>query len=328
MLGSIRRRLLPPRSGITLRLLASLRAQFSTHAASRAVPNDGLTLHDFIGGGQLPDRQRQFRTSDAHDAQRSVFIETYGCQMNVNDTEVVLSVLQNAGFTMAASAELADVVLLNTCAIRDNAESKIWQRLGYFKNMKASSYNRTQRRRHVNPSGNLKLVRNSHVPIVGVLGCMAERLKHRLLDSDKMVDLVAGPDAYRDLPRLIDVVAGNRMASDVSDEASSLSRQSAINVQLSVEESYADVVPVRPAGTMSVFLSIMRGCDNMCAFCVVPFTRGRERSRPIGSILDEVCCFISFFANVALLCFARGYNGYLLVNASFCPFTRGMRLIR
>jgi len=278
-----------------LRRLASLHAHFSTPAASRAVPDDGLTLHDFIGGGgKLPDRASQLRSSATHDAQRSVFIETYGCQMNVNDTEVVLSVLRNAGFMMAASAETAGVVLLNTCAIRENAESKIWQRLGYFKNMKASSSNRSQRRPLVDPGGGDDRPsigrRNGHVPIVGVLGCMAERLKHRLLDSDKMVDLVAGPDAYRDLPRLIDIVTGNRIASADSDETiSSMPRQSAINVQLSVEESYADVVPVRPAGSRSVFLSIMRGCDNMCSFCVVPFTRGRERSRPIGSILDEVC---------------------------------------
>lgn len=148
-------------------------------------------------------------------------------------------------------------------------------------------------------------------PIVGVLGCMAERLKHRLLESDKLVDIVAGPDAYRDLPRLIDIVqqgttavlAGDNEEEDTNHKGHqaitpytsthSEHRMTAINVQLSLDETYADVVPVRLAGTRSVYLSVMRGCNNMCAFCVVPFTRGRERSRPLGSILDEVTCIIA-----------------------------------
>lgn len=231
----------------------------------RNVLQDGLELWDFVRGGSAQHQQTEQPVTHGNAKQlpnthsRSVYIETYGCQMNTNDTEVVLSILHGAGYKAITEPHLADVILLNTCAIRDRAESKIWQRLGYFKNLKSST---------------------RHGPVVGVLGCMAERLKVRLLESDKMVDVVAGPDAYRDLPRLIGIVKGK----DTSDSKSS----SAINVQLSAEESYADIVPMRPAGAVSAFLSIMRGCNNMCAFCVVPFTRGRERSRPVESIVEEV----------------------------------------
>ncbi|KDD75516.1 radical SAM protein [Helicosporidium sp. ATCC 50920] len=220
--------------------------------------------------------------------------------MNASDSEVVLSVLQSSGFGSAPDAESADVVLLNTCAIRENAESKIWQRLGYLKNLKR------QRRR------------DQARPVVGVLGCMAERLKHKLLESDKLVDIVAGPDAYRDLPRLVSIVRGEdgegaekggeetRVRHARSEAAStsapslptplpsrrdrrpSWPHQTAINVQLSVDETYADIVPVRRAGAHSAYLSIMRGCNNMCAFCIVPYVRGRERSRSLASILEEV----------------------------------------
>ena len=205
--------------------------------------------------------------------------------MNVNDSEVVHTVLQQAGYLPATSPETADVVLLNTCAIRDNAESKIWQRLGYFKNMKMS--------RRKSKGGKEKISSSAPQPpppvVLGVLGCMAERLKHRLLESDKMVDIVAGPDAYRDIPRLIEVVAPSHDSQvAVADNNSNSTRAHAINVQLSVDETYADVIPVRPAGVKSVYLSVMRGCSNFCSFCVVPFTRGRERSRPLQSIVDEV----------------------------------------
>ena len=236
----------------TSRLLSSLR---------RSVEQDGLELWDFMNTRKSGPTQaeRPQGTNLPPSETRSVYIETYGCQMNTNDTEVVLSILHNAGYKETTEPRSADVVLLNTCAIRDRAESKIWQRLGYFKNLKSVSLQR---------------------PVVGVLGCMAERLKFRLLESDKMVDVVAGPDAYRDLPRLIRIVKGEDELDNKSNTA--------INVQLSAEESYADIVPMRPAGAVSAFLSITRGCNNMCAFCVVPFTRGRERSRPVESIVEEV----------------------------------------
>jgi len=148
----------------------------------------------------------------------------------------------------------ADIIFVNTCAIRDNAERRVWDRLSQLKSMRRSD--------------------RKHKRVVGVLGCMAERLKSQLLESDKLVDLVVGPDAYRSLPALLAEVDGG---------------QTAMNVQLSLEETYADITPVRMASNnLSAFLSIMRGCNNMCSYCIVPFTRGRERSRPIASILDEV----------------------------------------
>jgi tRNA A37 methylthiotransferase MiaB len=197
---------------------------------------------------------------------------TAGCQMNVNDSEVVRTVLDMAGgYSFAPSAEEADVVLLNTCAIRENAESKIWQRLGYFKNMKME-----RRKRYRFEEGTGK-----RGPVVGVLGCMAERLKHKLLERDRLVDLVVGPDAYRDLPNLIETISPREIKNGEN-------AATAINVQLSVEETYADIIPMRHSSEHSVFLSIMRGCNNMCSFCVVPYTRGRERSRPVSSIIDEI----------------------------------------
>ncbi len=181
-----------------------------------------------------------------------VFIETYGCQMNVNDSEVVLSILQGAGFTLCSQPEDAKLVLINTCAIRDNAEQRILGRLDFYRLLKKK---------------NPRL-------IVGVLGCMAERLKDSLLEHPA-VDLVAGPDAYRDLPRLIGILG------------SSGSKQ--INTLLSHEETYADISPVRmDPGGVSAFISIMRGCNNVCSYCVVPYTRGAERSRDPESILREV----------------------------------------
>ncbi|MGI9175434.1 MAG: tRNA (N6-isopentenyl adenosine(37)-C2)-methylthiotransferase MiaB [Rhodothermales bacterium] len=193
------------------------------------------------------------RTAEEAPGTRQVYIETYGCQMNVSDSEIVASVLREGGFGLTHDADAADVVLLNTCAIRENAEQKVRRRLDALRAQK------TKGRRPIQ---------------IGVLGCMAERLRHKLLEQEKLVDLVVGPDAYRDLPRLL-------------GEAET-SGQAAVNVQLSREETYADLAPVR-YGTngLSAFVSIMRGCDNMCAFCVVPFTRGRERSRPVTSILAE-----------------------------------------
>ena len=185
-------------------------------------------------------------------SKQNVFIETYGCQMNFNDSEIVLGILKNSSYARVMDINDADVILVMTCAIRENAENKIWHRLRDFRELKKM---------------NKKLK-------VGVLGCMAERLKKRLIEEEKSVDVVCGPDAYRDLPRLL---------ADVDQG------QTGINVLLSLEETYADVSPVRLTNnSLSAFVSIMRGCDNMCSYCIVPFTRGKERSRPTPSIVNEV----------------------------------------
>ncbi|KOY85345.1 (dimethylallyl)adenosine tRNA methylthiotransferase [bacterium 336/3] len=183
--------------------------------------------------------------------QRKLYIESYGCQMNFSDSEIVTSVMQDNGFDTTSNPENADLIFLNTCSIRDNAEQKIRHRL-----------------QHLNA-----LKKKRPEMLIGVLGCMAERLKTKLLEEEKMVDIVAGPDAYRDLPKLV----------DQADDGSK-----AINVFLSREETYADISPVRlNSNGITAFVSIMRGCDNMCSFCVVPYTRGRERSRNPYSIIDE-----------------------------------------
>ncbi|DAZ99009.1 TPA: hypothetical protein N0F65_011264 [Lagenidium giganteum] len=198
----------------------------------------------------------------AANAERSFYIETYGCQMNSADSEIVRAILLEDGYQPAPAPENADIVLLNTCAVRENAESKIWNRLEHFRQTKAKIIARSKKNAP------------KQLPTVGVLGCMAERLKTKLLESDKMVDLVVGPDAYRDIPNLLRVVRGG---------------EAAVNVQLSLDETYADIAPVRSdPDSPSAFVSIMRGCNNMCSYCIVPFTRGRERSRVVASIVDEV----------------------------------------
>ncbi len=184
---------------------------------------------------------------------RRVFIETYGCQMNVSDSELVASILQQDGYGLSATEDDADIILINTCAIREKAEDRVRGRLARFRGRK---------------------VKSQPDLTIGVLGCMAERLRTKLLEEEALVDVVVGPDAYRDLPRLL---------AETKE-----SGQAAVNVHLSREETYADIAPVRyDTNGVSAFVSIMRGCDNMCAFCVVPFTRGRERSRPVTSILAE-----------------------------------------
>jgi len=205
-----------------------------------------------------------------------VYMETYGCQMNSNDSEVVLSVLNTAGYRLTEEVGEADVILLNTCAIREKAEQRVWQRLAYFRSLRKPGAKRSSR---VEGGALFSTVSDGAPPVgegvvVGVLGCMAERLKSQLLEADRLADIVAGPDAYRDLPRLIDAVSGTGLKE--------------MNVQLSAEETYGDIVPVRPDGTKSAFVTIMRGCDNACAFCIVPYTRGRERSRDPQSIEYEV----------------------------------------
>lgn len=183
---------------------------------------------------------------------RLAYIETYGCQMNFSDTEIIASVLTDMKYGFTTEVDEADLVFINTCSIRENAETKVWNRLKNFR-----------KKKEVKP----------HL-MVGVMGCMAERMKEKLLDQEKLVDLVVGPDAYRDLPRLVGEVE---------------SGQKAVNVLLSREETYANISPVRlNSNGVSAFVTIMRGCDNMCTFCVVPFTRGRERSRDPESIVAEV----------------------------------------
>lgn len=182
---------------------------------------------------------------------RKLYIESYGCQMNFSDSEIVASILIDQGFETTKDYKEADVVFINTCSIRENAEQRVRNRLKEFeaaKNRKPGM-------------------------IVGVLGCMAERLKSKFLEEEKLVDIVVGPDAYRDLPNLINKVEEGHKA---------------VNVLLSREETYADISPVRlNSNGVTAFISIMRGCDNMCSFCVVPFTRGRERSRDAASIVKE-----------------------------------------
>jgi len=184
-------------------------------------------------------------------AQRKLYIESYGCAMNFSDSEIVASILSEEGFTTTPDYNEADVIFINTCSIRENAETRVRNRLKQFKVIK----------------------RTNKGLVIGVLGCMAERLKAKFLEEEQLVDMVVGPDAYRDLPNLIQQVNGG---------------QKAINVLLSREETYADLSPVRlNSNGISAYISIMRGCDNMCSFCVVPFTRGRERSRDAVSIIKE-----------------------------------------
>ncbi len=182
---------------------------------------------------------------------KKVYIETYGCQMNANDSEVVLSILQKDGFIYTKDVEQADLILVNTCSIRDNAEQRVWGRLKELNRYKKAK----------------------KTLMIGIIGCMAERLKESLLEGKYPVDLVAGPDSYRSLPDLVrDVQAGGR----------------GVNVILSTEETYAEISPVRlDANGVSAFISIMRGCNNMCTYCVVPYTRGRERSRDPQTIINE-----------------------------------------
>ena len=193
------------------------------------------------------------------------YIETYGCQMNVNDTEVIFAILRDAGYERTESMEEAGLIMANTCSIRDNAEQRIWGRLEVFNQQKKAR-----------PG-----------VLVGIVGCMAERLKDKLLDTDK-VDLVVGPDAYRSLPRLLEAITPDKPQ---------------IDVLLSRDETYADITPVRTdKNGISAFISIMRGCNNVCSYCVVPYTRGAERSRDAHSILREACDV-----------YARGYKEVTLL---------------
>ena len=208
---------------------------------------------------------------------KRVYIETYGCQMNVADSEVVASIMQMDGFHLTEDPELADAILLNTCSVRDNAEQKVLNRLEYY------HYIRKKRRRKVT---------------IGVLGCMAERAKGELIEKHH-VDLVVGPDSYLDLPNLVGAVERG---------------EKAINVELSTSETYKDVLPLKIGGVhISGFVSIMRGCNNFCSYCIVPYTRGRERSRELESIIREVKDLASKnYREVTLL--GQNVNSYRFVD--------------
>src|SRR5260221_1790042 len=189
--------------------------------------------------------------SDLNQYKKRFYIESYGCQMNLGDSEIVASILNKEGFGATRNVGDADLIFINTCSIREKAEQTVRKRLTEFKKLKVQ-------KRGI---------------LVGVLGCMAERLKSKFLEEEKLVDIVVGPDAYRSLPGLVEEAEGG---------------QKAVNVLLSRDETYADISPVRiDSNGVSAFVSIMRGCNNMCSFCVVPFTRGRERSRDAGSITKE-----------------------------------------
>ena len=189
--------------------------------------------------------------SAAEKAEKKLFIETYGCQMNVADSEVVASIMQMDGYALTEKIEEADAIFVNTCSVRDNAEQKIYGRLQYFQSLR----------------------KKKKQLIVGVMGCMAERVKDELIQVHH-ADLVVGPDAYLDLPNLVGAVERG---------------EKAINVELSTQETYKDVIPLKLPGVhISGFVSIMRGCNNFCTYCIVPYTRGRERSRDVESILNEI----------------------------------------
>ncbi len=216
---------------------------------------------------------------------RKLFVETYGCQMNVGDSEIVVSLMQREGYVYTDRIEQADVILINTCSIRDNAEQRIWGRL-----------NELKRYRKARPG-----------LIVGILGCMAERLREQLLEGPWGVDVVAGPDAYRDLPRLVrEAEAGGK----------------GVNVLLSTEETYAEIAPVRlDRNGVSTFVAIMRGCNNFCSYCVVPYTRGRERSRDAATIVAEAqSLFDNGYREVTLL--GQNVNSYRAGEVDFPELLR------
>ena len=216
---------------------------------------------------------------------RKLFVETYGCQMNVGDSEIVVSLMQREGYVYTDRIEQADVILINTCSIRDNAEQRIWGRL-----------NELKRYRKARPG-----------LIVGILGCMAERLREQLLEGPWGVDVVAGPDAYRDLPRLVrEAEAGGK----------------GVNVLLSTEETYAEIAPVRlDRNGVSAFVAIMRGCNNFCSYCVVPYTRGRERSRDAATIVAEAqSLFDNGYREVTLL--GQNVNSYRAGEVDFPELLR------
>ena len=221
---------------------------------------------------------------------RKLFVETYGCQMNVGDTEIVVALMQQEGYVYTERIAEADVILINTCSIRDNAEQRIWGRLAEMK-----------RYRRERPG-----------LVIGIIGCMAERLKEQLVEGPNAVDVVAGPDAYRDLPRLVrEAEAGGK----------------GVNVLLSTEETYAEIAPVRlDRNGVSAFVGIMRGCNNICSYCVVPYTRGRERSRDAETIVAEARnLFENGYREVTLL--GQNVNSYRAGDVDFPELMRRVAAI-
>lgn len=226
--------------------------------------------------------------------ENKVYIETYGCQMNLADTELIMGILKDQGYGLAKELDEADVVLLNTCSIRDNAEQRIYGRLGNLKTLKNSNPNL----------------------VIGVLGCMAERLRKDLVEEKKIVDLVVGPDEYRRMPEFIDMAFNG---------------EKGIGVRLSKTETYDDIIPYREDG-LSAWISVMRGCDKFCTFCVVPFTRGRERSRSLNSIVDEIKLLSDRgFKEISLLgqnvnSYLYGENDFADLLAASAKIDRSMRI--
>src|SRR5213075_3180131 len=220
--------------------------------------------------------------SDPNQYKKLFYIESYGCQMNFSDSEIVASILNKEGFGATRNYEDADLVLLNTCSIREKAEQTVRKRITEFKKLKSARPGM----------------------LIGMLGCMAERLKSKLLEEEKLVDIVVGPDAYRSLPGLISEAEGGHKS---------------VNVLLSREETYADLSPVRlDSNGVSAFVSIMRGCNNMCTFCVVPFTRGRERSRDAHSIVAECRqLFENGYREVTLL--GQNVDSYYYIQPPLTP---------
>lgn len=275
--------------------------------STNKLPHDGLLLKDFIKNEiNTIEKNTNDDTADNVNSSSSfilshvlgcseqqegssqrlktIALETYGCQMNVSDTELVRSILIKEGFNVVSSSPSqslsneVDGVLLMTCAIREHAENRIFERLDALRAFAASA----------EPKRRLML---------GVLGCMAERLKGALVSGPKGADVVCGPDAYRDLPRLL------RLSSATSSPM--------MNVQLSLEETYAEIRPVRAdPSEHSAYVSIMRGCDNMCSYCIVPFTRGRERSRPMDSIIDEVSDLVNEQSIKVITLLGQNVNSY------------------
>lgn len=247
--------------------LNNTNVQFNTLSSKKLIFKNkllnGPNLQNFFTAENLKPSAPFQETEDVpyvqlpkYDFKRKVYFDVHGCQMNVNDTEIVWAILKDNNFERTLEINESDVILIVTCAIRDSAEEKIWNRLNFYKGIK-------------------KVRSNQKLSLkIGILGCMAERLKEKLLERNNLVDIVAGPDSYRSLPQLLALTDND---------------QKSINVLLSLDETYADITPVRlNEDSISAFVSIMRGCDNMCTYCIVPFTRGKERSRPLSSILKEI----------------------------------------
>lgn len=231
-----------------------------------------------------------FNNSTALKNKKNIYIETYGCQMNFSDSEIVASIVKDDGHHLASDFKKADVIFVNTCSIRDNAEKRVRNRIQEFKALK----------------------KKNKSLIIGILGCMAERLKEKLLEEEKFIDIIVGPDSYRDIPKLLKHADNG---------------QKGINVMLSHEETYADLSPVRLDGNgVTAFISIMRGCQNFCSYCVVPYTRGKERSREAASIIEEANhIFDKGYREVTLL--GQNVNSYNASGINFAGLLEKVALI-